>query len=76
MTPSPCCWSTPYCWAQSHLDQDPVIEVLGGGVDSGPFGSGTASPPAGHPNKPEVVRVVVFAHQRTTAVTLQGRREG
>ena len=61
---------------QPHLYQDPVIEVLSGGVDAGPFCSCAAFPPAGHPNKPEVVSIVIFADKRTTAVTLQQRREG
>ena len=52
------------------------MEVLSGGVDSRLVWSGTASPPAGHSNKPEVVVGVIFADQRTTAVTLQRRREG
>lgn len=75
MTPRPCCWSGPYCWVQAHLHQDPAVEVLGGGVDAGLSCSRTASPPAGHANKPEVVVGVVLADQRAAAVTLQRRRE-
>ena len=61
---------------QPHLHQDPIIKVLSGGVDSRLFCSCAAFPPAGHPNKPEVVSILIFADERTTAVTLQQKREG
>lgn len=57
---------------QSHLYQDPFVKVLSGGVYSRPTHSTTACPPAGHTNEPEVVSSVIFAHERTTAVTLAG----
>lgn len=60
---------------QSQLYEDPVIEVLSGGVDSRLLCSRTAFPPAGHSHNPEVVGIVIFARERTTAVTLQQRRE-
>ena len=69
----PC--SSRYCCVQAHLFQDPVVEVLGGGVDSGLLCSRTAHPPAGQANKPEVVSALVLAHKRPTAVPLQQRRK-
>lgn len=66
----------PSLWLQVYLDQDPVIEVLNGGVDSRLVCSCTAFSPAGHTNEPEEGSIVIFAHQRTTTVTLQWSKGG
>lgn len=68
------CWTGSFCWAQARLEQDPVVEVLSGGVDPGVPGSLAASAPAAQSHEPEVVGFVVLADQGTPAVPLRQER--